>query len=126
VNRVSRKITIPINRKTSEVFDEILHIPKKMMPDAKKDDDGWWSFTGPYGPAKLKFNENSQLGILDHQYVDNEAIWDIPMRVVSSGDFSEVVITLLKPDHFSEELFNERTNEIQSMMEKMKQIIEQN
>ena len=36
-----------------------------MMPDAKLNDDGWWSFTGPHGKSKLKFNDNKLLGILD-------------------------------------------------------------
>ena len=51
-----------------------------------------------YGKSQLKFNENKSRGILDHQYVDEESKWNVPMRVVSSGDYSEVIITLNKPD----------------------------
>ncbi len=40
------------------------------MPDAKFNDSGWWSFIGPHGKSKLKFNENKSLGILVHQFVD--------------------------------------------------------
>ena len=97
-----------------------------MMPDAKKSDDGWWSFKTERGPARLKFNENKNLGILDHQFVDEEAKWNVPMRVVSNGKNSAVIITLFKPDHFSDQLFDERIKEIEKVMENMKEIIEQN
>ena len=95
-----------------------------MMPDAKLNENGWWSFTGPHGQSKLKFNENKSLGILDHQYIDEESTWNVPMRVVSSGDFSEVVITLNKPDELTDEQFNKRVSEIGDMVNSMKNIIE--
>jgi len=74
--------------------------------------------------SKLKFNENSQHGILDHQFVDNDASWNVPMRVVPNGENSYVVITLFKPEHFSDKLFDERMKEMEKIMENMKQIVE--
>ncbi len=120
-----RTITFSVNKKTGDVFDAILNIPPKMMPDAKKNNDGWWSFTTPWGPGKLKFNENKQFGILDHQFVEDEAKWNVPMRVVSHGEESEVMITLIKPDTISDQLFDERMNEMEKMMLDMKKILEQ-
>ena len=120
----SRTITFTVKKKTGDAFDAILQIPPKMMPDAKKNSDGWWSFTGPYGAAKLKFNENKSLGILDHEYVDAESKWDVPMRVVSNGEFSEVMVTLNKPDEFTDEQFNQRVDEVGVMFNTMKDIIE--
>ncbi len=120
----SRTITITVKKKTGDAFDAILQVPPKMMPDAKINDDGWWSFTGPHGKAKLKFNENKSLGILDHQYVDAESKWDVPMRVVSNGDFSDVVITLNKPDELTDSQFDQRMTEIGDMVLSMKKIIE--
>ena len=120
----SNTITIFVNRRTADVFDAVLDCPKEMMSDAEKDDDGWWSFTTPRGPAKMKFNENKQLGILDHLFVDNEATWHVPMRVVSNGEHSAIIITLLKPDNLSDQLFDERMKEMEKIMENMKQIIE--
>jgi len=120
----SRTITFSVNRKTAETFDAILNIPPKMMPDAIKSDDGWWSFTTIRGPAKLKFNENRQLGILDYQFVDNEAKWNVPMRVISNGNDSAVITTIIKPDGISDQSFDERMIEIEKIMESMKQIIE--
>ncbi|MGQ0790674.1 MAG: hypothetical protein ACT4NJ_00425 [Nitrosopumilaceae archaeon] len=120
----SRTITFSVNRKTAETFDAILNIPPKMMPDAIKSNDGWWSFTTIHGPAKLKFNENRQLGILDYQFVDNEAKWNVPMRVISNGNDSSVITTIIKPDGISDQSFDERMIEIEKIMESMKQIIE--
>ncbi len=120
----SRTISITVNKKTGDAFDAILQVPPKMMPDAKISDDGWWSFTGPYGKSQLKFNENKSLGILDHEYVDEESAWNIPMRVISSGDYSEVVITLNKPDELTDEKFDQRMSQIEEMMVSMKNIIE--
>ena len=120
----SRTITFSVNRKTAETFDAILNIPPKMIPDAIKSNDGWWSFTTLRGPAKLKFNENRQLGILDYQFVDNEAKWNVPMRVISNGNNSAVITTIIKPDGISDQSFDERMMEIEKIMESMKQIIE--
>ena len=120
----SRTITITVKKKTGDAFDAILQMPPKMMPDAKINDDGWWSFTGPHGKSKLKFNENKHLGILDHKYVDEESVWDVPMRVVSNGDYSEILITLNKPNELSDEKFNKRVEEIGELVNNMKQIIE--
>lgn len=121
----SRTITMTVKKKTGEVFDAVLNAPGKMMPDAKKNPDGWWSFTASRGPAKLKFRENRQLGILDHTFEDPEAKWDVPMRVVSSGETSEIVVTLVKPENLTDDQFDERVVEIQGIMNSMKDIIEQ-
>ena len=120
----SRTISITVNKKTGDTFDAILQVPSKIMSDAKLNDDGWWSFTGPHGKSKLKFNENKSLGILDHQYVDEESTWNVPMRVVASGDFSEAVITLNKPDELTDDQFDQRMSEMEEMVMKMKNIIE--
>lgn len=120
----SRTISIIVEKKTGDAFDAILNMPPKMMPDAEINDSGWWSFTGPYGKSKLKFNENKSLGILDHQYIDEESKWDIPMRVVSNGDVSEVIITLNKPDGMTNDQFDKRMQELGEMFNSMKNIIE--
>ena len=120
----SRTLTFTVKRKTGDVFDAILNSPPKMMPDATKSKDGWWSFTSPHGNAKLKFNENKSLGILDHLYIDEESKWNVPMRVVSSGDESEIIITLIKPKEITDEQFNERMTEIGQAFQNLKELIE--
>jgi len=46
------------------------------------------------------------------------------MRVVPSGDFSEIVITLNKPDELTDVQFDQRLSEIGEMIVAMKNIIE--
>ncbi len=120
----SRTIILSVSRKTGDVFDAILESPPKIMPDAKKNPNGSWSFSTPRGMANLKFNHNKTLGILDHLYVDDETSWEVPMRVVSSGQDSEVIVTLVKPDILTNEQFDERMNEIKILFDNLKKIIE--
>ena len=120
----SRTISIIVKKKTGDVFDAILEIPPKMMPDAIMNTDGWWFFTGPHGKSRLKFNENKSLGILDHHYVDEDSSWVVPMRVVPSGGFSEIMMTLNKPDELNDVQFDQRISEIGEMIVTMKNIIE--
>ena len=109
-----------------DTFDSILELFPKIMPDAKINSDGWWSFIGPYGKSKVKFNQNKSLGILDHVYVDEESSWQIPMRVISNGDFSEVVIILKKPEQLTDTQFDERAEKINKLATSMKKILESN
>ena len=107
-----------------DTFDAVVELFPKMIPDAKFDSNGWWSFIGPYGKSKVKFNQNKSLGILDHVYVDEESSWQIPMRVISNGDFSEVVIILKKPEQLTDIQFDERVEKINKLATSMKKILE--
>ncbi len=120
----SRTISISVKKKTGDTFDAILNIPPKMMQDAKIDDNGWWSFTGPHGKSYLKFNEYKPHGILDHQFIDEKSTWNVPMRVISSGDYSEILIALNKPDELNDKQFDQRISEMGKMIIVMKNIIE--
>jgi len=46
------------------------------------------------------------------------------MKVVSSGDFSEVIMTLNKPNELNDVQFDQRVSEIGEMIVTMKNIIE--
>jgi len=114
-----------VSRKTGEVFDAILNSPSQMIPDAQKNKDGSWSFSTPRGNANLTFKENRSFGILDHLYVDNEAKWEIPMRVIPSGDESEVIVTIVKPESLTDDQFDERMAEVELLFSNLKKLIEQ-
>lgn len=122
----SRTMSIVVKKKTGDAFDAILNMPPKLMSDAKITDDGWWSFTGPHGKSFLKFNDHKPDGILDHQFIDEESSWNVPMKVVSNGDFSEILITLNKPNELTDEQFDQRISEMGEMIVVMKNIIESN
>ena len=120
----TRTISIEVNKMVGDTFDSILELFPQIIPDAKINSDGWWSFIGPYGKSKVKFNQNKSLGILDHVYVDEESSWQIPMRVISNGDFSEVVIILKKPEQLTDIQFDERVEKINKLATSMKKILE--
>jgi hypothetical protein len=46
------------------------------------------------------------------------------MRVVPSGDESEVIITIVKPEVLTDEQFDERMIEVNELFQNLKQIIE--
>jgi len=48
------------------------------------------------------------------------------MRVISNGDESEVIITIIKPDVLTDEQFDERMKEMDIMFKNLKEIIEKN
>ena len=120
----TRTISMMVNKMAGDTFDAVVELFPKMIPDAKFDSNGWWSFIGPYGKSKVKFNQNKSLGILDHVYVDEESSWQIPMRVISNGDFSEVVIILKKPEQLTDIQFDERVEKINKLATSMKKILE--
>jgi hypothetical protein len=120
----TRTISMEVNKMVGDTFDSILALFPKMIPDAKINSDGWWYFIGPYGKSKVKFNQNKSLGILDHEYVDEESSWDIPMRIIPNGDFSEVVIILKKPEQLTDLQFDERVEKINRLTTSMKKILE--
>lgn len=120
----SRTITIPVKRKAADVFDAVLDSPKKILSSVQKNDDGWWSFLTHRGNAKLKFNANRELRELNPQIVEDSIGWNIPMKIVTSGVYSEIVVTLFKPEQITEQEFVERVREAEMFMDNMKQIIE--
>lgn len=120
----ARTITMSVSRKTGDVFDAILNSPPKMMPDARRTGDDSWTFSTPRGNANLKFKHNKTFGILDYLYVDEETSWDVPMRVISNGDESEVIVTVVKPSILSDEQFDERMSELEILFENLKKIVE--
>ena len=122
----TRVISIEVNKMTGDTFDIIIEMFPKLIPDAKINSDGWWSFIGPYGKSKVKFNQNKSLGILDHQYVDEESSWNTQMRVIPNGDFSEVVIILKKPTQLTDFQFDQRVSKINQIAISMKKILESN
>lgn len=113
-----------VNKMVGDTFDAIVELFPKIVPDAKINSDGWWSFIGPYGKSKVKFNQNKSLGILDHEYIDEESSWNIPMRIIPNGDFSEVIIILKKPEQLTDFQFNQRVEKISKLATSMKKILE--
>ena len=120
----TRTISIDVNKMVGDTFDSIIELFPKLIPDAKINSDGWWYFIGPYGKSKVKFNQNKSLGILDHEYVDEESSWNTSMRIIPNGSFSEIIITLKKPEQLTNFQFDQRVEKISELATSMKTILE--
>jgi hypothetical protein len=120
----TRTISIDVNKMVGDTFDSIIELFPKLIPDAKINPDGWWYFIGPYGKSKVKFNQNKSLGILDHEYVDEESSWNTSMRIIPNGSFSEIIITLKKPEQLTNFQFDQRVEKISELATSMKTILE--
>tara|TARA_B110000438_G_scaffold134784_1_gene130396 strand:- start:13 stop:369 length:357 start_codon:yes stop_codon:yes gene_type:complete len=115
-----------VNKIVGITFDSIVELFPKFIPDVKINSAGWWSSIGPYGKSKIKFNQNKSLGILDHECIDEESSWSTLMHIIPNGDFSEVIITLKKPDQLSDIQFDQRVEKISKLVTSMKIILESN
>ena len=120
----TRTISIPVDKVAGDTFDAIFELFPKIIPDAKINSNGWWSFIGPYGKSKLRFNSDRSLGILDPLYIDEESTWNIPMRIIPNGDFSELVIVLTKPPQLTDLQFDDRVEKINELVFSMKTLLE--
>jgi hypothetical protein len=115
-----------VNKMVGDTFDSLVELFPKLVPDAKINSDGWWYFIGPYGKSKVKFNQNKSLGILDHEYVDEESSWNTSMRIIPNGNFSEIKIILKKPEQLTDFQFDQRVQKINEIATSMKRILESN
>ena len=120
----TRTISMNVNKIAGDAFDAIVELFPRIMPDAQLNSEGWWSFIGPYGKSKIKFNQNKSLGILDHDYVDEVSSWHTFMRIIPNGNFSEVKIILKKPEQLTDFQFNQRVKKISKLATSMKHILE--
>ncbi len=122
----TRIISIEVNKMVGDVFNTILELSPKIISDIKINSEGRLSFIGFCGEYLSKFNKNNSLGILNHQYVDKKSSWNIPLHVISNGDFSEIIIFLKQPTELSDLQFEQKINKISDMMTSMKHILESN
>ena len=120
----TRTISLNVNKIAGDAFDAIVELFPRIMPDAQLNSEGWWSFIGPYGKSKIKFNQNKSLGILDHDYVDELSSWHTSMRIIPNGNFSEVKIILKKPEQLTDFQYDQRVEKISKLATSMKKILE--
>ncbi|ARF81787.1 hypothetical protein ACIG0C_20820 [Kitasatospora aureofaciens] len=88
------------------------------------DDPDWWLMTTPRGPARLRIRGNAALGILDHDYVEDQASWQVPARVVANGTGAEFMITFFQPPTFTDAFFDEQIALVDTELATLKRILE--
>ncbi|MFI9244114.1 hypothetical protein ACIGXF_16345 [Streptomyces sp. NPDC053086] len=80
--------------------------------------------TTPQGPARLRIRGNAELGTLDHDYVDEQASWQVPARVVANGTGAEFMITFFQPPAFTDAFFDEQVALVDTELATLKRILE--
>lgn len=87
-------------------------------------DPDWWLMGTPRGPARLRVRGEAAMGLLDHDYVDREAAWSVPARVVPNGEGSEFMITFFQPPGFTDDYFDQQIALVDKEMAALKRELE--
>ncbi|MER8187782.1 SRPBCC family protein [Kitasatospora sp. NPDC094015] len=123
--------TVTIERPAREVFDYLAdpaNWPAWAVVNVQAieptDDPDWWLMDTPHGPARLRIRGNAELGLLDHDYVEEKASWQVPARVVANGTGTEFMMTFFRPPAFSEEFFDQQVALADTELATLKRILE--
>jgi hypothetical protein len=107
----SQTISIRIDRPAGVVYD-FMAAPENLptwasgLGRALKNTDDEWIAETPQGPMKVRFTERNGFGVLDHYVLPEPGLEIyIPMRVISNGAGSEVLITLFRLSDTSDQRF---------------------
>lgn len=123
--------TVSIERPVAEVYAflaDLANWPTWAVVNIQSieptDDSDWWRMSTPQGPGKLRMRGNAELGVLDHDYLDDTASWRVPARVVPNGDGAEFMITFFRPPAFTDEFFREQVALVDKELATLKEILE--
>ncbi|THA47114.1 hypothetical protein [Streptomyces sp. A1136] len=89
------------------------------MPRPPTDEPDWWLMTTPHGPARLRIRGNTELGILDHDCVEDQASWQVPARVVANGTGAGA-----GAESFTDAFFDEQAALLDTELGTLKRILE--
>lgn len=123
--------TVSIERPVAEVYAYLADLANwpawavvNIQSIEPTDDSDWWRMSTPQGPGKLRLRGNAELGVLDHDYLDDTASWRVPARVVPNGDGAEFMITFFRPPTFTDEFFREQVALVDEELATLKEILE--
>ncbi|WP_410575701.1 hypothetical protein [Amycolatopsis sp. cmx-4-61] len=123
--------TVSIQRSVAEVFAFLVNPanwPAWAVVNVKAieptDDPDWWLMTTPHGPARLRIRGNAELGLLDHDYVEDQAAWQVPARVVPNATGAEFMMTFFQPPAFTDAFFDEQIALLDTELATLKRILE--
>jgi len=90
----------------------------------RTDDADWWDMVTPHGAARLRMRADARHGILDHDFVDPQASWTVPARVIANGGGAEFMITFFQPPGFTDTFFDEQIKLVDIELAKLKELLE--
>jgi hypothetical protein len=87
-------------------------------------DPDWWDMVTPRGAARLRMRADEKHLILDHDFVDSQASWTVPARVIANGGGAEFMITFFQPPGFTDALFDEQIKLVDNELAKLRELLE--
>lgn len=90
----------------------------------RSDDPDWWDMVTPRGAARIRMRADAHHGILDHDFVDPQASWTVPARVVANGGGAEFMITFFQPPGFTDDFFDSQIKLVDAELAKLKELLE--
>ncbi len=124
-------VAFAIDRDPGEVFDYLADAAnwpawavvnvRSVKPGAEP---GWWEMGTPRGSGRLRINAERRFGILDHDFVNDEAHWTVPARVVSNGSGAELMMTFYQPPGLGEAELDRLMSLVGEEMAMLKRILE--
>ncbi|HCG55536.1 MULTISPECIES: polyketide cyclase [Brevibacterium] len=86
---------------------------------------GRWITDSPRGEVEVSFRPGIEFGILDHDVIfpDGTTVHN-PLRVLHNDDVSEVVFTVYRLPHVSEEEFAPDTEAVRMDLERLRDVLE--
>jgi Polyketide cyclase / dehydrase and lipid transport len=126
----SRHISEWIDRPAADVYEyasDPSNIPRWApgLGTSVANVDGKWFVETPSGRVGVAFVERNDYGVLDHEVMlpSGEVIYN-PMRVVRSGEGSEVTFTLRRLPNMSDEDFERDAGLVQADLTRLKDLLE--
>lgn len=90
----------------------------------RSDDSGWWEMATPRGEARIRMRADARHGILDHDFVDPQASWTVPARVIANGGGAEFMITFFRPPGFTDDDCDEQIKLVDRELARLKEPLE--
>ncbi|WP_104205247.1 SRPBCC family protein [Billgrantia saliphila] len=96
-----------------------------LASSAVKREGGLWVAEAPFGKVKIRFAEKNTFGVMDHDVeLDSGVVVHNPMRVVSNGNGSEFIFTLVRQPGMPEEQFAEDAGAVEKDLRTLKEVLE--
>jgi len=126
----SRNLSIFINRDVKDVYNFVC-VPENFprwasgLGQPLKKIDGHWIAETPEGPVNVKFTERNEFGVLDHWVSPKPGLLIyIPMRVIANGNGCELIFTLFRLPHMTDEKFSADAEWVMRDLTTLKNLLE--
>jgi len=125
-----RHISVHIDRPPDEVYafaSNLANLPKWAtgLGGSIRQVNGEWVADAPMGKVKIRFAERNRFGVLDHDVIlESGAVIRNPMRVVGSGNGSEVTFMLFRREGVSDEEFSADAEWVEKDLRMLRDILE--